>query len=538
MLLLSGGVSGAQPALAIDLAEVADDQDLLLRVHGSVGNGALGVPVAGGFDTDGDGFEDYALAAMRASPLGRPGAGQVFLALGDGRVNGAIDSAVPQPRILEILGDGPSEATGSEIWMDDVTGDGVGDLLIARQNFTPEPGRIGAGALSILIGGPALRERAAELAPLDLRAPPDSLRLITFVGAAPLSRLGIWMRTGDVTGDGIADIVIAADQEGSPAEPHHGAAYLIRGGPHLAASQTIDLGDPPGGLTTIAGGVLNRSFGEEILGGLDYDADGNADLFVGDLVGDGTPAQNRPFSGTGHVIYAAGSLENRSFRIDRLPADVAVSNFLGGAPGDIAADTAGHGDFDGDGLDDLAFSAPDGSPLGRSGAGTVYILHGQDGHWPPLVDLRPGSLPPSDEIRITEVHGAKGGVTIHIRPFSQIHRARRAGAKPIWVAILGSPSLTIASVDTDSLRFGPAGAEPAFIPTRGWFRRQIRRDVDRDGRTDLVIGFRLRETGLSADDRRACLSGTVDGAAFRACETIPVRRIGQRGWHGRRGLVR
>ncbi len=494
--------------MAVDLAAASADEGVLLRVHGSAGVGSSGVPVAGGFDCDGDGLRDYALAAMRASPLGRSGAGEVHLVFGNGRAGGRLDTAQAQPRILHILGDGTSEATGSEIWMDDVTGDGLGDLLIARQNFRPDAARPGAGALTILVGGAALRDHAATLQPLDLRAPPASVTLTTLVGAAAVDRLGIWMRTGDVTGDGIADLVVGADQEDGAGENDRGAVYVIRGGAHLAVDQTIDLADPgstaltkhlariapppgseefhfgatlqvadldgngrgevliaaalnragagipadgappgsahggggsldgtlyiawddnfpsglwnpnfafdidspPGSRTIIDGGALNRSFGEEILGGLDYDDDGLADLFVGDLVGDGTPGQTRPASGIGHVLYAAASLKGLVFDLDVPPPGLVQSTFLGGAAGDIAADTAAHGDFDADGLDDLSFSSPHGSPLGRDDAGTIHVFYGQSGPWPALIDLEPGSLPPPAAVRISEVYGANGTV--------------------------------------------------------------------------------------------------------------------------------
>ena len=62
------------------------------------------------------------------------------------------------------------------------------------------------------------------------------------------------------------------------------------------AGLQIDLGSTPG-VTTISGGVQNTTFGEELLGGLDYDGDGRAELFVGDLAGDGTQAGDRPTSG-------------------------------------------------------------------------------------------------------------------------------------------------------------------------------------------------------------------------------------------------
>ena len=501
---LPGEVLAGQPSTIVDLAVISTADGTLRRIHGSVGDGSAGVPVAGGFDCDGDGFRDYAMAAMRASPLGRSGAGEVYLVFGDGTIAGALDTASMQAEILKIAGDGASETAGSELWMGDVTGDGLGDLLVARQNFTPDVDRIGAGALTIVVGGNALRTQAATLQHLDLRTPPASMALTTVVGANALDRLGIWMRTGDVTGDGIADIVVGADQEGGVGATHAGAIYVIRGGSHLAVSQTIDLADfgttalagnvarihppagavhyhfgatcqiadldgnghsevlvgaalnragasiradgaPPGsahasggkpdgavyvawddnftadpwpaGLsfditappsrTVIDGGTLNVSFGEEILGGLDYDNDGNADLFAGDIVGDGTAGQDRPGSGTGHVLYAAANLRGLQFSLDSLPAGILITTLLGAAPGDIAADTAAHGDFDGDGIADLVFSAPHGSPLGRDNAGIIYILHGQSAPWPELIDLA-NVLPPPGVLRITQVYGANG----------------------------------------------------------------------------------------------------------------------------------
>jgi hypothetical protein len=326
---------------------------------------------------------------------------------------------------------------------------------------------------------------------------------LTFVGASTLSRLGIWMRTGDVTGDGIADIVVGADQTSELGETHRGAVYLIQGGRHLGVSRTIDLADfgsgkalsgkiaritppapashlhfgatcqiadldgdgraevliggalnragaglraagapigsahasggsahgtlyvawgdnfsgrwpsafefevtrGPGSFTRIDGAPCNRSFGEEILGGPDYDDDGEADLFVGDIVGNCAPGQSRSNAGSGHLFYHAAALAGLDFDLGAPLPGVVTTDFYGGAAGDIAADTALTGDFDGDGVADLAFSAPHASPLGRISAGILYVFFGGD-RWPTAIDLKPGSLPGS--LRIAEIYGAQG----------------------------------------------------------------------------------------------------------------------------------
>jgi hypothetical protein len=173
----------------------------------------------------------------------------------------------------------------------------------------------------------------------------------------------------------------------------------------------LSLDAVPGAISVIDGGrtelYSTRAFGEELLGGLDYDGDGSADLFVGDLVtsrhdiGGGA-------HGAGFLLWNAAGLRGRSFSIVDPPPEQVVTTFIGSVDAAIAGDTAMHGDFDADGIDDLAFSSPHADPLGRDGAGTLHVVWGQTRPWPTLIDLRPPFQPPLDELVITEVHGANG----------------------------------------------------------------------------------------------------------------------------------
>ncbi|MEM8606598.1 MAG: hypothetical protein AAGF92_05810 [Myxococcota bacterium] len=488
-----------------DIADFDTNEGGILRVLGSTGSGALGAPVAaGGGDADGDGFADVALASFLASPFGRDRAGEVYLAFGNGTTSGRIDTAPLSADVLKIAGADTLETLGNEVWMDDVTGDGIADLIVCRQNFRPNDTRIGAGALSIVVGGPELRTYAASERYLDMASLPEELAVVTFVGAAPLDRLGIWVRTADVTGDGIFDIVVGADQEDVRGD-NSGAVYLIRGGTHLAESRTIDLanfgttaiaGDiarvlPPansdgyhlgatcaaadldgnGRAEVIAAAALNRSgagveaadapprsaegsggapngttyviwddqfagdpweagytvdigeltddltqirgstrhdfLGEEITGGVDFDGDGSADLFLGDLTADFSD-DGRPQSGTGHAFYGAATLRGRDIDMGALPSDVAITTFIGAGAGLISSDTSVVGDFDGDGLGDLAIGSPKASPAGRPIAGVIDVVFGQPDGWPEVIDLQ--SPPELEDVRIVAIYGARGTV--------------------------------------------------------------------------------------------------------------------------------
>lgn len=514
-LLAAVSGSAAPPALLIDLASPGDAAQSITRIYGSAGNGQFGVPVCGGFDCNGDGQKDVAFSQMTASPLGRSSAGMVTLVFFNGQFGAGIDTSGFTNNILKIAGDGSGENTGSEIWMDDLNDDGLGDLLIGRQNFSPEPARAGAGALTIIFGSPQLTTAAGALDYFDLRSLPANVSVVSILGERAYDRLGIWLRTGDVDGDGIADLLLGADEHEDPGaaiNENSGAVYLFRGGPHWNAITTnVDLasfgeadfvaalqpqvakivpptestdghfgatcaigdldgngraevliaatinragaalrladapigtGDPIGGIgkgaafiawdenfpegpwpngysfridqptlgqfTRIDGGTNNNAFGEELLGTSDFSGDGFPDLFLSDLV---AASPNGANSGIGYVIWNASELRGLTFDILTPPSGVALTTIYGPSPGAIGADTVAAGDFDRDGITDLAVGNPHDSTQGRIQAGSVHVLFGQAGGWPALVDLRPVTgLPDPADLRITQIDAAKGAV--------------------------------------------------------------------------------------------------------------------------------
>jgi hypothetical protein len=102
-----------------------------------------------------------------------------------------------------------------------------------------------------------------------------------------------------------------------------------------------------------------------------------------------------------------------------------------------------------------------------------------------VIDIKPGSLPNSINPR------SRGVVS---------------------VAILTTAGFDAMMVDPASAGFGPNQAGPVHVGFE---------DVDSDGYLDMVLHFRIQETGIQCGDTSAGLTGqTLDGAAFEASDSV------------------
>jgi len=120
----------------------------------------------------------------------------------------------------------------------------------------------------------------------------------------------------------------------------------------------------------------------------------------------------------------------------------------------------------------------------NSGASYVYALVTTTSV---EIDIKPGSDPNS------------------INPFSR-------GVVP--VAIFGSEDFDVAGIDLTRLTLGIDDALPAIVGRR-------HSDVNADGFPDLILHFRIAETGIEIGDTEVCLGGeTLDGTPFSGCDTI------------------
>jgi hypothetical protein len=129
-------------------------------------------------------------------------------------------------------------------------------------------------------------------------------------------------------------------------------------------------------------------------------------------------------------------------------------------------------------------------------------------------------------------------VGIDIVPFIGLNLIPcRASNAPIPVAILSGPGFDARAVDADSVRFGRTGDEAAAF-LRDRHGRPIGHvlDVNRDRRPDLVLYFRLGDTGFGCGDIGrgaliasvpAVLTGVADGVGIHAQSTLRLVGLGR-----------
>src|SRR5215831_4298107 len=87
-------------------------------------------------------------------------------------------------------------------------------------------------ALPMLLGGAAVLRAAGAAFTLDLKRPPDDspVSVLTVIGGGePLEWGGTRLAGGDINGDGIADLVIAAPGGAEDRPSRRGRLYVVYG---------------------------------------------------------------------------------------------------------------------------------------------------------------------------------------------------------------------------------------------------------------------------------------------------------------------
>jgi hypothetical protein len=128
-------------------------------------------------------------------------------------------------------------------------------------------------------------------------------------------------------------------------------------------------------------------------------------------------------------------------------------------------------------------------------------------------------------------------VTIQVRHWSaeDDEPENRRHKKLIPVAIMSAPGFNAMAINQDSLTFGATGTEESLARCR-----KNGKDINRDGRKDLVCYFKTELTGFDVGDVQGFLNGaTASGESFQgsaALKLFSVPKNKRKGWHERHNL--
>ncbi len=317
---------------------------------------SFGAAVAGG-DLTGDGLADLLVGAP-LDPSAGWGAGSVSLFAGS--VAG-LDS-VP----LDVAPGWPGSRTGSALAVGDVDGDGVMDAAVASPLDAAGAGSVslwagaptGFGAPLGLLGGVQSAEgcgTALDLADIDADGLADLIvgcprydagllinagRLVGWSSAAGgLVGGGAWSEAGTIAGDRLGSALIIAAWPGS--EPT--LLAVAPGVSDVVTAWSIGAAGP----TTVIAELPASAMGAQLGAGLasmDLTGDGATELVLG------APGSSISGANTGAVWTIAGGL---------IPFEATASSILTAA----TADSVAMGDFDGDGLLEVAAGTSAGNTI-------------------------------------------------------------------------------------------------------------------------------------------------------------------------------
>ena len=321
----------------------ADQADLVLTGETGHSGDQFGTALTLG-DVDDDGRTDLVVSAALEDADGTiTDAGAVYIWL-DGAT---LESGAAETADMKITGADAGDRLATMIVLADVSGDGRDDLVLSAALHDPAlpiPARTDAGGVFVFLGGNIV---STDISQAD----------IVITGEENNDQFGRGLAAGDLTGDGIKDLMVGAplnDRLGF----NVGRVYLFVGGEGLASMYSADAD------AVISGQPSNDNFGEVVSCG-DTNADGFDDVVIGAPRASNGAIRN----GRSYVFYGSPVMSDSVATLaDMIQTGEPASHEGFGQCAKVV-------DWNRDGMADVLVSAP-GNDAGGPSAGRVYVFEG------------------------------------------------------------------------------------------------------------------------------------------------------------------
>lgn len=371
-------VFGKEDTEAVDMKVVAGGVggfSIQSSANGGVDEEGVGFSVSEAGDVNGDGLADLIVGSRHSEKH------RVYVVFGKKDTQPVETEGV-------ALGSGGFVITGGDLdfhWVaggGDVNGDDLDDVVVSKPYLqgTKE------GQVYVVFG-------KADTAPVyfaDVLQGKGGFVIqsqeIEFLG-------GTLDIVGDMNGDGLDDVAMAAPYDPDPEGPYSTRVYVAFGKKGTAPVAVTDLAAGNGGFMIEGESVepqVQASFTLQVRQAGDTNADGLADIVIGEMYAPGGGAPE----GRGYVVL--GKQDTNQVKLSNVAQGVGGFSMGGGNPLDyFGSSVGGAGDFNGDGYDDVIVGslgwkydevAPEKFEVGRA-----YLVYGNaEAQGPTFLELEAG----------------------------------------------------------------------------------------------------------------------------------------------------